>query len=100
MESEDPRGYDILQKHFELICKSNLDPSSLAGNLFGKALISDEVRQEVGAITTKRKKLEKILEGVMANGAPGVFQEFVAIVRRDKAHRWLADKLEGRKVTR
>ena len=100
MEDNDPQGHATLLDRLPLIRKSNLDPSSLATELYSKKLITYDVKEEVDAITTKRKKLGRIVEGVMENGDSGVFQKFVAIVRRDPAHKWLADILEGRKVTR
>ena len=93
MQTTDPRGYAILRENFSLICKSNLDPSSLARDLFAKGLITNGGLG--GLVLGKQQKLQMILESVMANGAPGVFEQFVAIVKRDQAHQWLADKLEG-----
>ena len=94
MESADPQGYATLQQHFSRICRSNLDPSSLARDLFSEKLITSHVKQETNSThLDDKQKLDKILEGVMANGKPGVFQMFIDIIRRE--HQWLVDKLEG-----
>ena len=94
MESTDPRGYALLRENFALICGSNLEPSSLARELFAKGLIATAAKEEAENMTGSKQKLDKILTSVMANGAPGVFEQFVEIVKGDKAHRWVADALE------
>ena len=98
MESADPQGYATLKLHFALVCNSNLDPSSLARDLFAKGLITSHVKQEANSTQLdKNQKLDKILEGVMANGERGVFQTFIDIIRRE--HQWLVDKLEGMQMS-
>ena len=97
MKGVDVAGYNALRKCCDSVCNSSLNPSDLARKLLVEGLIGESDKEAAGqTYLLKANRLDALLTAVMASGAPGAFQTFVEIVKKNKEHEWLAKELIGK----
>ena len=90
------RAYDVLQRKLARITESNVDPAWLARNLLSAEIIgSIDVQRASNSREVTDGRLAELVDKVMRNGAPDVFQTFVSILLKYDAVKWLGKELKG-----
>ena len=84
------------QGKIEKIKRSNMDPTWLAGKLLMAKIIEDaDFQRANNPREVAHEQLGELVEKVMGNGAPGVFQTFVSILLKEDHIKWLGEELKG-----
>ena len=90
------RAYGVLRRKLARIKRSNVDPAWLAGELMAATIIgSTELQKAKNPREVKDERLGELVENVMRNGAPDVFQTFVGILLKEDQIKWLGEELKG-----
>ena len=90
------RAYGVFQRKFGLITRSNVDPAWLAGELLAAGIIANvDFQRASNPHEVKDDRLAGLVQTVMRNGAPDVFQTFVSILLKENSVKWLGEKLKG-----
>ena len=88
--------YGVLRGKLEKIKRSNIPPEWLAEELVAANVVGEEDRIAArDRAVPKVERREELLEAVMGNGADGVFQTFVNILRKKSHLAWLVAELES-----
>ena len=88
--------YGVLRGKLEKIKRSNIPPEWLAEELVAANVVGEEDRIAArDRAVPKAERREELLEAVMGNGAEGVFQTFVNILRKKSHLAWLVAELES-----
>ena len=88
--------YGVLRGKLEKIKRSNIPPEWLAEELVAANVVGEEDRIAArDRAVPKAERREELLEAVMGNGAEGVFQTFVNILRKKSHLAWLVTELES-----
>ena len=90
------REYGVLGGKIGRIKRSNVDPAWLAGELLAAKIIGDtDVQRASNPREVKDDRLAELVQTVMRNGAPDVFQTFVSILLKADHVKWLGEELKG-----
>ena len=92
---EEP-AHGVLRGKIGKIKRSNLDPAWLAGELLAAKIIGNTDFQKASNPREEAAdRLGELIEKVMGNGAPNVFQTFVGTLLREDHVKWLGEELNG-----
>ena len=90
------REYGVLGGKIGRIKGSNMDPAWLAGELLvAKIIGTTDFKRASNPREVADERLGELVEKVMRNGAPGVFQTFVSILLKLDDVKWLGEELKG-----
>ena len=90
------REYGVLRGKIRRIKRSNVDPAWLAGELLAAKIIGDtDVQRASNPREVKDDRLAELVQTVMRNGAPDVFQTVVNILLKADHVKWLGEELKG-----
>ena len=95
MDKSQPFGYQAIQRHWHVICNSNIDPLDLGQRLLQEGLIQYVVLEQVSAERLKSVSLHVILDSLVHNGDLRTFHTFLNLLETDKSTEWLSKKLKG-----
>jgi len=92
----DKRAHGVLRGKIGRIKESNVDPAWLAGKLLAAKIIgSTDFQKASNPREVAEERLGELVEQVMRNGAPDVFQTFVSILLKLDHVKWLGEELKG-----
>ena len=90
------RAYGVLRGKIGRIKGSNVDPAWLAGELLAAKIIGNtDFQRASNPREVADERLGELVEKVMRNGAPDVFQNFVSILLKLDHVKWLGEELKG-----
>ena len=90
------RAYGVLGGKLGRIKRSNVDPAWLAGELLAAKIIGrTDFQRASNPREIADERLAELVEKVMRNGAPDVFQTFVSILFQEDHVKWLGEELKG-----
>ena len=91
------QAHGVLGGKIGRIRESNVDPAWLAGELLAAKIIGDaDFRRASNTSREEDERLGKLVQKVMQNGAPDVFQTFVSILLKEDPVKWLGKELKGK----
>ena len=89
----------MLQEKIGRIKRSNVDPTWLAGELLAVKIIGNaDFQRASNSREEEDERLGKLVEKVMRNGAPDVFQTFISILLKLDHVKWLGEELKGERT--
>ena len=95
------RAHYVLGGKFGRIRESNVDPAWLAGELLAAKIIGNtELQRASNTREVADERLGELVQKVMRNGAPNVFQTFVSILLKEDHVKWLGEELKGKAPSR
>ena len=90
------RAYDVLRGKRGKIKGSYVDPAWLAGELLAAKIIGNtDFQKASNRRVVADERLGELVDTVMRNGAPMVFQIFVSILFKEDHVKWLGEELKG-----
>ena len=96
MEVSDRDGYNAITQNLDRIYNSNIDPDDLGPKLVQSEIIHFSLLETVRAQQTRKDKLGILIEGLLRNGKPGVYEQFLECLSADHSVDWLTDLLRGK----
>ena len=94
------RAHGVLGGKIGRIRESNVDPAWLAGELLAAKIIGDADFRRASNSREEDERLGKLVQKVLRNGAPDVFQTFVSILLKEDHVKWLGEELKGKAPSR
>ena len=89
-------AHDVLGGKIWRITMSNVDPVWLAGELLATKIIGPaDLRRASNPREGAPDRLGELVQKVMGNGRPDVFQTFVSVLFKEDYVKWLGEELKG-----
>ena len=97
MQSEDKPGYETLRLHYADLMNSPFNPPKVAAELLAAGIVGKEIEYRAKQVNfDEETRRTDIVSAVQKNGGPGVFRQFVQILKRvSRANHTICSKLIG-----